>query len=98
MKSLHNELGLSDAEGEAAKAKVNEWVKVENATGPSKIAEWKAKGDAKSLQARADLADDYAEAMSVIASSAVENAAQAALEALLAHYDVEACKVAHPVG
>jgi hypothetical protein len=35
----------------------------------------------------------YAKAMSTIASSAVDKAAKAALEALLAHYDVEVSKL-----
>ena len=82
---------------DAAEANVNEWVREQKATAQNKISEWKAKGDAKALQARADLADAYAKAMSVIASSAVDNAAKAALEAVLAHYDAEASKLTHEV-
>lgn len=93
---IQNDIGQSEAAVEAAKAGVDEWVKAEQAVGRDKIAEWKAKGDATSLQARADLADRYAEAMSVIASSAVEKATRAALEAVLAHYDVEAAKAVRP--
>lgn len=74
--------------------KINEWAESQKAAAQNKIAEWKAKGDAKSLQLRADIAEGYAKAMSVIATSAVEKAAKASLEALLAHYDVEISKLA----
>ena len=82
---------------EAAKAKVKEWGEAQKAATQKKIAEWKAKADAKSLQARADMADDYAIAMAVLASSAVDEAAKAALDALHAHYDVAASKVKQSV-
>ncbi len=98
MDSVQKKLDKSKTAVEAAKAKANEWAKAQKAAALNKIAEWKAKGDAKNLQARADLADDYAKAMSVIASSAVDEAANAALEALLAHYDVEAAKVSRAFG
>ena len=97
MDSIQKKIDKSNATVKAAKAKVAEWAKALKAAAQNKIAEWKAEGDAKRLQARADMADDYAKAMSAIASSAVDEAAKAALEALLAHYDVAAAKVARAV-
>jgi hypothetical protein len=93
MDMIQKKIEESRSSVNAAEAKVDEWAREQKAAAQSKIAEWKAKGDAKSLQARADLADAYAKAMSTIASSAVDEAAKAALEALLAHYDVEASKL-----
>ena len=46
---------------------------------------------------RADMADAYANAMSTVASSAVDEAAKAALEALLARFDAEASKLKRAV-
>ena len=66
MDSVQKKLDKSKTAVEAAKAKANEWAKAQKAAALNKIAEWKAKGDAKNLQARADLADDYAKAMSVM--------------------------------
>ena len=97
MDSIQKKIDKSNATVKAAKAKVDEWAKAQKAAAQNKIAEWKAEGDAKRLQARADMADDYAKAMSAIASSAVDEAAKAALEALLAHYDVAAAKVVRAV-
>ena len=97
MDSIQKKIDKSNATVKAAKAKVAEWAKAQKAAAQNKIAEWKAEGDAKRLQARADMADDCAKAMSAIASSAVDEAAKAALEALLAHYDVAAAKVARAV-
>lgn len=92
MDSIQKKIDESKAAVEAAKAKVNEWADAQKTATLSKIAEWKAKGDEKSLQVHADLADHYAKATSAIASSAVQKAAKAALEALLAHYDLAASK------
>jgi len=92
--SVKKKIDQSATAVEAAKTKANEWAKTQNAEAKKKIAEWKAKGDAKSLQAHADLADAYAKAMSVIASSAVDKAVKAELEAWLAHCDIEASKLA----
>ncbi len=97
MELFQKEIDGRNAVAEAAKSKVNEWIQIQKTAALSKIAEWKAKGDAKNLQARADLADEYAAAMSVIAIAAVENAAKASLEALLAHYDAAASKLARAV-
>ena len=82
MDSIQEKIDASNSAVKAAQAKVNEWVKTQ------KIAA-EGKGDKKRLRARAKMADGYANAMSIIASSAVDKAAKAALEALLAHYDAD---------
>ena len=97
MDSLQKKIDGAKAAVEAAKPKINKWVEAQKTTAQSKIAEWKAKGDQKSLQMRADMADAYANAMSTVASSAVDEAAKAALEALLARFDAEASKLKRAV-
>lgn len=92
--SLRKKIDGSKPAIAAATTKARQWVEGQKSAAQNKIAEWKAKGDAKNLQLRAEMADDYAAAMSVIASSAVNEAAKASLEALLAHCDVKASKVA----
>jgi hypothetical protein len=94
---LQKKIDERKAAVEAARAKVKEWGEAQKGATQKKIAEWKAKVDAKSLQARADMADDYAIAMAVLASSAVDEAAKAALDALHAHYDVAGSKVKQSV-
>lgn len=97
MDALQKKIDEGHAAVAAAEAKIKEWVEAQKSEAQSKIAEWKSKGDEKSLRARADLADAYAKAMSVIASSAVNKAAKAALGALVAEYDVATSKVARAV-
>jgi len=58
--SVQKKIDESNAAVEAAKVKVNEWAESQKAAAQNKIAEWKAKGDAKSLQLRADIAEGYA--------------------------------------
>ena len=93
MDSLQKKIDAAKAAVETAKPKINKWVELQKTTAQSKIAEWKVKGDQKSLEMRADMADAYANAASVVASSAVDEAAKAALEALLARFDAEASKL-----
>lgn len=97
MDSLQKKIDESNAAVEAAKPKVDEWIQAQKAAAQGKIAEWKTKGDAKNLQLHAQMADAYADAMSVIASATVNKAAKAALEALLAHYDLDASTVVQTV-
>ena len=98
MEVLQKKIDTTKAAVEAAKPKIDKWVEAQKTVAQSKIAEWKAKGDEKSLQLRSDMANSYANAMSVIASSAVDEAAKAALEAWLARYDVEASRLKRSIG
>jgi hypothetical protein len=90
--SIQKKIDESDTAVKAAKAKVKEYAEEQKAATKKKIEEWKAKSDAKSLKARAELADDYAISMAVLASAAVDKAAKAALDALLARFDASAAK------
>jgi hypothetical protein len=95
--SLEKKIDAAKATVEATKPVITKWVEAQKAAAQIKIADAKAKRDGKSLQLRADMADEYANAMSVIASSAVDEAAKAALEAFLAHCDVKATKMTRAV-
>ena len=97
METLQKKIDTAKASVEAAKPKINKWVEAQKSTAQSKIAEWKAKGDQKSLEMRADMAEAYANAASTVASSAVDEAAKAALEALLARFDAEASQLKRAV-
>jgi hypothetical protein len=88
----------SNAAVEAAKVKVNEWAESQKAAAQNKIAEWKAKGDAKSLQLRADIAEGYAKAMSVIATSAVESHRRHSLRGSAAVVIVPATVIGRTIG
>ena len=98
LEAVQKKIDAAKSAVEAAKPKINKWIDSQKTTAQSKIAEWKAKGDEKSLQLRSDMANSYANAMSVIASSAVDEAAKAALEAWLARYDVEASRLKRSIG
>ena len=65
------------------------WVDHHKEEARKKVAEWKAKGDAAKLRARADLADQYAAATKKLAIAAIDEAEEAALEAWLARKDAE---------
>jgi len=65
------------------------WIDHHKAEAKKKVAEWKAKGDAAKLRARADLAEQYAAATKELAIAAIDEAEEAALEAWLARKDAE---------
>jgi hypothetical protein len=65
------------------------WVAHHKAEAKKKVAEWKAKGDAVKLRARADLAEQYAAATKELAIAAINEAEEAALEGWLARKDAE---------
>ena len=73
----------------AAQAEIAKWMEQRKAATSAAVAEWKAKGETAKLRTRADLAERYASAAIDVASSAVEGAEQAALEAWLARHDAE---------
>ena len=57
-----------------------------------KIARWKAKGEAKNLAAYANLAEDYAAASVAAASSAIDEAERAVIEAIGARLEADSGK------
>jgi hypothetical protein len=75
---------------DAVETKFTEWAREEKATAQSRMeGQGRSEGSAGSCR----FGRCCAKAMSAFASSAVDKAAKAALEALLAHYDVEVSKL-----
>jgi hypothetical protein len=72
-----------------ARAGIKKWLDDRKAVTNEQVAEWKTKHEQTKLQNRAELAESYAEAAAVVASSAVDDAEQAALEAWLARKDAD---------
>lgn len=73
---------------EASAAVVKKWV----ADSVSSVEGWKSNLDIGLLAARAERADHYAKAASEVAIAGVDAAERAALDARLAHSDVQAAK------
>jgi predicted nucleic acid-binding Zn-ribbon protein len=73
----------------AAQEEIKKWADEQKNTAREKVAEWKAKHERAKLQHRAESAERYAKAAMVVALSAVDEAAHAALEAWLARADAE---------
>ena len=66
----------------AAQAEMKKWVEARKVETKDKIAEWKSKRDTKKLQARANMADQYAAAARTVAAAAVDEAERASVEIL----------------
>ena len=77
----------------AAQADITKWADEREAVTDEKIAEWKAKLEKAKLRGRAEVAERYAAGAAVVASAAVDEAEQAALEAWLARKDAESAEV-----
>jgi hypothetical protein len=77
---------------EKARADLKAWAEHKKAATQATIREWKAKGEAKRLSARADLAEGYAEAAAVVALASIDEAEEAMLEAALARMDADAAQ------
>lgn len=75
-----------------ARADLKAWGEQKKAETQATIRDWKAKGEAKRLNARADLAEAYAEAAAVVALGTIDEAEEAMLEAALARMDADAAK------
>ena len=76
----------------AAQADITKWADEREAVTDEKIAEWKAKLEKAKLRGRAEVAERYAAGAAVVASAAVDEAEQAALEAWLARKDAESAQ------
>jgi hypothetical protein len=76
----------------AAQADIRKWADEREAVTDEKIAEWKVKLEKAKLRGRAEVAERYAAGAAVVASAAVDEAEQAALEAWLAHKDAESAQ------
>ena len=87
--AVKNRLKQDRTKLEIAQADVKKWVDEFKFASNEKIAEWKAKHERAKLQIRAEVAERYAVAAAVVASTAVDEAEQAALEAWLAGKDAD---------
>ncbi len=76
----------------AAQADIKKWAEEREAVADEKIAEWKAKLEKAKLKGRAEAAERYAVGAVVVASVAVDEAEQAALEAWLARKDADSAQ------
>ena len=81
----------------AAQADIEKWGKERKAVTDEKIAEWKAKLEKAKLKGRAEAAERYAAGAAVVASAAVDEAEQAALEAWLARKDADSALDTKPL-
>lgn len=86
---VRNRIEQNHAKVTSAQANIKKWLDDRKTATNEKVAEWKTKREQTKLQNRAEFAEDYAEAAAVVASSAVDDAEQAALEAWLARKDAE---------
>ncbi len=68
------------------------WAEQKKAETQAMIREWKAKRDAKKLNARADRAEAYAEAAVVYALASIDEAEAAILDAVATRIDADAAK------
>ena len=68
---------------------MKKWVEARKVETKDKIAEWKSKRDTKKLQARANMADQYAAAARTVAAAAVDEAERASVKSWLANWDAK---------
>ena len=76
----------------AARADIMKWAEEREGVTDEKIAEWKTKLERAKLKGRAEAAERYAVGAVVVASVAVDEAEQAALEAWLARKDADSAQ------
>lgn len=74
---------------EAANARIKAWIEGKRADFDANLGAWKHDRQVHQLNARADDAEAYALAVFELAAAAVDEAAHAALEALLARHDAD---------
>jgi hypothetical protein len=87
--AVKKRIELGAAKLVTAQAEVKRWAEERKTATDKKIVEWKTKREAAKLQDRADSAERYAAAVAIVASAALEEVQQAALEAWLARKDAE---------
>lgn len=75
---------------EKTRSDLKAWAEQKSAATKEAVREWKAKGEAKKLNARADLAEAYAEAAVTIALATIDEAEAAILDAVAARIDADA--------
>lgn len=73
----------------AAQNDMKKWMEERRSATTEKVAEWKAKFEKAKLQSYAESAERYAAGAAIVASAAVDQAQEAALEAWLARREAE---------
>ena len=81
---LRANLDADRASIEAAKTRMNDWAAGTKATFDEKVAQWKAQRKQEQLKRRAEAADEYASDAVAVAVAAVDDAYEAAIEAIIA--------------
>jgi chromosome segregation ATPase len=77
---------------EKTRAELKTWAEQKKAETQAMVREWKAKRETKRLNARADLAEAYAEAAVAIALFSIDEAEEAILDAVAARMDSDAAR------
>ena len=86
---LRANLDADRASIEAAKTRMKDWAAGKKATFDEKVAQWKAQRKQEQLKRRAEAADEYASDAVAVAVAAVDDAYEAAIEAIIARGDAD---------
>jgi uncharacterized membrane protein len=86
---LRANLDADRASIEAAKTRMENWAAGKKATFDEKVAQWKAQRKQEQLKRRAEAAEEYASDAFDVAVAAVDDAYEAAIEAIIARGDAD---------
>ena len=86
---LQASLDADRASIEAAKTRMKDWAAGKKATFDEKVVQWKAQRTQEQLKRRADAAEGYASDAFAVAVAAVDEAHEAAIEAIIARGDAD---------
>jgi DNA repair exonuclease SbcCD ATPase subunit len=86
---LRASLDADRASIEAAKTRMKDWAAGRKATFDDKVAQWKAQRKQEQLNRRAEAAEGYASDAFDVAVAAVDDAYEAAIEAIIARGDAD---------
>ena len=86
---LQASLDADRASIEAAKTRMKDWAAGKKATFDEKVVQWKAQRKQEQLKRRAEAAEEYASDAFDVAVAAVDDAYEAALEAIIARGDAD---------
>ena len=89
LKKLRASLDADRASIEAAKTRMKDWAAGKKATFDEKVARWKAQCKQEQLKRRAEAAEEYASDAFDVAVAAVDDASEAAIEAIIARGDAD---------
>ena len=90
---LRANLDADRASIEAAKTRMKDWAAGKKATFDEKVVQWKAQRTQEQLKRRADAAEGYASDAFAVAVAAVDEAHEAAIEAIIARGDADVSPV-----